>query len=268
LACDSFYLRIIADEERQVNKYLSQRDQVHNSSKEPGSEDAGTESEYKDSDNDADADSNDNSSVVPQRQPRKQVQTDKMKDARELLSWKGDQKTLAIQLWLALDNSNCAAWMNSLLESLTSFILASYGNKALSSGLVQFLAVLGIDTETKCLRTAKNYFHMLAGMVYCAWVLGVEKLLPAAERDEQTEDDRDSFLEMRKKYLADGSYSLMSEMISLLAYSKHAALNKGNAGNAYWSQDKKIFYLNRRPIIIKRFQQMAQSMEAEVVEQF
>ena len=75
----------------------------------PGSEDAGTESEYKDSDNDADTDSNDNSSVVPQRQPRKKVQTDKMKDAHELLSWKGDQKTLAIQLWLALDNSNCAA---------------------------------------------------------------------------------------------------------------------------------------------------------------
>jgi hypothetical protein len=76
------------------------------------------------------------------------------------------------------------------------FILISYGNKALSSGLVQFLAVLGIDTETKRLRTAKNYSYMLAGMVYCAWVLGVEKLLPAAERDEQTEDNRDSFYPM------------------------------------------------------------------------
>jgi hypothetical protein len=38
---------------------------------------------------------------------------------------------------------------------------------------------------------------------------------------------------MRKKYLANSLYSLMSEIISLLAYSKHAALNKGNAGNAY-----------------------------------
>jgi hypothetical protein len=98
---------------------------------------------------------------------------------------------------------------------------------------VQFLAVLGIDTETKRLRTAKNYSYMLAGMVYCVQVLRVEKLLPAAGRDEQTEDDRDRFLDMRKKYLADGLYSLMSEMISLLAYSKHAALNEGNASNAY-----------------------------------
>jgi hypothetical protein len=38
---------------------------------------------------------------------------------------------------------------------------------------------------------------------------------------------------MCKKHLANSSYSLMSEMISLLAYRKHAALNEGNAGNAY-----------------------------------
>jgi hypothetical protein len=148
------------------------------------------------------------------------------------------------------------------------FILISYSNKALSSSLVQFLAVLGINIETKRLCTAKNYLYMLAGMVYCAWVLGVEKLLPAAERDEQTKDNCDSFLQMRKKHLANNSYSLMSEMISLLAYGKHAALNEGNAGNAYWSQDKKIFYLNGQPIVIERFQQIAQSIEAEVVEQF
>jgi hypothetical protein len=118
---------------------------------------------------------------------------------------------------------------------------------------VQFLAVLGINIEMKRLCTAKNYLYMLAGIVYCARVLGVEKLLPAAERDEQTKDNCNSFLQMCKKHLANGLYSLISEMISLLAYSKHAALNKGNAGNAYWSQDKKIFYLNRRPIVIKRF---------------
>jgi hypothetical protein len=68
---------------------------------------------------------------------------------------------------------------------------------------------------------------------------------------------------MRKKYLTDGSYSPMSEMISLLAYSKHAALNEGNTGNAYWSADKKIFYLHGRPIVVESFRKMAQSMETE-----
>jgi hypothetical protein len=103
----------------------------------------------------------------------------------------------------------------------------------LSSGLVQFLAILGIDTETNRLRTAKNYSYMLAGMVYCVRVLGMEKLLPMARRNDQTEEHHDQFLEMRRRYLSDGSYSPMSEMLSLLAYGKHAALNEGNAGNAY-----------------------------------
>ena len=74
---------------------------------------------------------------------------------------------------------------------------------------------------------------MLASVVYCVRVLAAEKILPAAKRDEQTEADRERFLELRKQYLADGLYSLISIMLSLLAYSKHAALNKGNASNAY-----------------------------------
>ena len=41
---------------------------------------------------------------------------------------------------------------------------------------------------------------MLAGVVYCTRVLAVEKLLPAAQRDEQTEAEHDEFLDMRKKY--------------------------------------------------------------------
>jgi hypothetical protein len=32
----------------------------------------------------------------------------------------------------------------------------------------------------------------------------------------------------------------------------------------YWSKDKKIFYLNGRPIFISRFRKMAQDMVAEV----
>jgi hypothetical protein len=62
---------------------------------------------------------------------------------------------------------------------------------------------------------------------------------------------------MRKKYLADGSYSPMSVIISLLVYGKHAAMTEGNAGNTYWSPDKKTFYLNGRPIVVERFYKIA-----------
>ena len=101
--------------------------------------------------------------------------------------------------------------------------------------MIQFLAVLGYDTDTDRLRTAKNYSYMLAGMVYCVRVIAAEKLLPGSQRSTQTEQDRDRFLEMRHKYLADSSFSPISEIISMLRYSKHVRLNAGNSGNAHWS---------------------------------
>ena len=72
-----------------------------------------------------------------------------------------------------------------LLNLLTSFFFTTTGDKPFSSGLVHFLAVLGIDSDTNRLRTAKNYSYMLAGVVYCMRVLSVEKLLlpPRDRRD-------------------------------------------------------------------------------------
>ena len=99
--------------------------------------------------------------------------------------------------------------------------------------MLHFLAVLGINGEMDCLRTAKHYSYMLASIVYCVRVLTVEKLLPAAERNEQTNKNRDRFLAERQKFLADRSFSPISEIISLLAYSKLVALAASNSGNAY-----------------------------------
>jgi hypothetical protein len=58
---------------------------------------------------------------------------------------------------------------------------------------------------------------------------------------------------MRREFLADGSYSLISEILSLLAYGKHIAMNSGSSGNAFWSVDKKIFYLYGKPVVIRKF---------------
>jgi hypothetical protein len=153
--------------------------------------------------------------------------------------------------------------MQVLLDTLTAFFFASTGSKPLSNGLVHFLAVLGIDAELGRLRTAKNYSYMLASVVYCVRVLSVEKLLPSACRDKQTNDNRQLFLAARKQYLANSSYSPMSETINMLAYSKHIALAAGNAGNAYWSKDKKIFYLHGWRVYVSRFQKMAQDIVTE-----
>jgi hypothetical protein len=72
----------------------------------------------------------------------------------------------------------------------------------------------------------------------------LEKLLPASQREMQAIDDCSHFLSMRHKYLADVIFISMSEVFNMLAYSKHIGLTAGNSGNAYWSEDKKTFYLN------------------------
>jgi hypothetical protein len=93
--------------------------------------------------------------------------------------------------------------------------------------------VLGINAKIDCLRTAKNYLYMLASVVYYMQVLGLEKLLLAAQRNKQTNEDRELFLQKRRQYLANSLYSLISKAISLLAYRKFVALTASNLGNAY-----------------------------------
>lgn len=64
-------------------------------------------------------------------------------------------------------------------------------------------------------------------------VLSVEKLLLSACCNKQTNKNYKRFLEHREKYLANSLYSLISKVLSLLAYSKYVALAASNLGNAY-----------------------------------
>jgi hypothetical protein len=74
---------------------------------------------------------------------------------------------------------------------------------------------------------------MLAGIAYCVQVLALEKLLLGGQRNTQTEQDRNRFLAAQYKHLADSTFSPISKMISMLAYSKYIRLTAGNLGNAY-----------------------------------
>jgi hypothetical protein len=93
--------------------------------------------------------------------------------------------------------------------------------------------VLRINVDTGCLQTIKNYLYILAGIVYCVQVLALEKLLLREQRNAQIEEDYNSFLATQHKQLADSTFSLISKIISILAYSKHIRLTASNLGNAY-----------------------------------
>jgi hypothetical protein len=72
---------------------------------------------------------------------------------------------------------------------LTFFFFTLIGNKLFSSRLIYFLTILGINSNANCLRTAKSYSYMLAGVAYCMRVLSIEKLLLSARCKEQTNKD-------------------------------------------------------------------------------
>ena len=127
-----------------------------------------------------------------------------MRDARELFPWHGNQRQLAQALLCLLHSGyDEKAQVAKVIELLGSFIFQEAGDRPFTSGLVHFLAVLGIDEETNRLRVAEDYPYMLAGMVCCTRVLTVECLLPSAQRETQGKLERKMFLQQRRRYLAD-----------------------------------------------------------------
>jgi hypothetical protein len=64
-------------------------------------------------------------------------------------------------------------------------------------------------------------------------VITLEKLLLGLQRDTQTEQNCNHFLAMQHKYLADSTFTLISKMLSILAYGKYIRLIASNLGNVY-----------------------------------
>jgi hypothetical protein len=97
------------------------------------------------------------------------------------------------------------------------------------SAILHFLAVLGINKETRRLWEANDFSYILAGMVYCIWVIAAEIVLPSEEREDQDDEDNERFKQTRDNFLANGTYSVMSKALSILAYRKSIAINHSNA---------------------------------------
>jgi superfamily II DNA/RNA helicase len=184
---------------------------------------------------------------------------DGLADARRLFVWQGDQKELAVGLWQSLDNDP----LQKMIDLSMSFISASTGNDPFQSGLVHFMAVLGINGDTARLYEPQDYSYKIAAVVYCMRVITAEGLLPSANRDEEGDAERDNFLQKRLDFLCTGSYSPMSTTLHMLAYSKKVARENGSMGNTVWSTDGGILFLHGQPIVLTEFRGMVQQLSAE-----
>jgi hypothetical protein len=75
--------------------------------------------------------------------------------------------------------------LKALLDFYGSLIFQRVRGDTFKSAILHFLAVLGIDEETRRLRQANDFSYMLAEVVYCMRVIVVEVILPSEEREDQ-----------------------------------------------------------------------------------
>ena len=185
---------------------------------------------------------------------------DVLRDARRLFPWHDELKERVAKLRQIIENPcDEAVQLQTLLCLHRTLIFQRVRGDVHRSAIMHFLAVLGIDEETYRLRTGNNFSFILAGMVYCLRVLAVEILMPSEQRQRQTAADDRRFLKQRAEWLADGSYSVMSKMISLLAYGKKLALSHTNKGTTLFNEDGTILHYNGEQIELSQFCEMAQS---------
>jgi len=196
---------------------------------------------------------------------------DIMKDCCELTKLNSEQRELLEEMVEMLEvgeneddqvGKMHAVFMSMILQDLK-------GLNRFDSPMVHFAAVLGIVEDENRLRRGDEYSYMLAGFMYCVRVLFVEHTLPAATRGEQTADDIDQFLQLRKKYLVVGSYSPCSFLIKMLGYGKTMSMQKINQPSITWTRsetnrpDGDILEFHGKPLPIKRFKDAIHDMIRE-----
>ncbi|KAG5949781.1 hypothetical protein E4U58_001901, partial [Claviceps cyperi] len=184
------------------------------------------------------------------------VQGDRMRDACRLFPWTDETRDQARRI---LHSVACRSGVkSSILEFSRAIIMQNLHGSDFVSPVVHFMAILGINPEHGTLREAQDYSYMLAGLVYCVRVISLELLLPSKDRASQGEPAIQHFFAERTKFLKDGSMSVLSYMISLLAYGKHIAMEHGNAGSVFWEEGNRVMVLQGTRIVMDKFRAMVE----------
>jgi hypothetical protein len=120
-------------------------------------------------------------------------------------------------------------------------------HRPFESGLIHFLAALGIKPDTLRLRTAPECSSLLGSLVYCVRVLTTKAFLPSEQCSKQGAAETRS---LRSQHLVDGLHSSMTVMLSLLSKAKFLLLRTpgSGAGSMWWSLDCQTFFTKGLPV--------------------
>jgi hypothetical protein len=197
-----------------------------------------------------------------------------LKNIARLFPWNGRQKQAVRRLWrivshrggegrasvdIAQEARKYVLWLTKEL------ICQDVCHWPFQSGLIHFLAALGVNPDMLWLRTAAEYSTLLSSLVYCVRVLTPNAFLSSEQCSEQGAAETRLLLQLRSCHLLDGFYSPMSVMLSLLSYVKVVSLRTPGsiAGSMWWSLDRQTFFIKDHPVEPARFRTMAQSVVTE-----
>ncbi|KAG9886428.1 hypothetical protein KCU98_g17623, partial [Aureobasidium melanogenum] len=229
--------------------------------------DTHTDTDNDDDDrNDEDDNDADNTNADPQDdQGRQQRQAqDHMHDARRLFPWNDQLERAVEEVWrlIVLEGDTSSVedeQIPAMVELCKVLLFKKVWNNRFESAVIHFMAVMGIDETNARLRDGNDYSYMIAGLVYVSRIVTAEALLPSLDRENQGEVEFQAFLEQRKEFLADGSMSVMADMLSLLAYGKTIAKNFHARGKLHWTHDGAGVALGSIEFTVYKFKHMARS---------
>jgi hypothetical protein len=129
------------------------------------------------------------------------------------------------------------------------------------SALLYFTGVIGYHLGWKRWRSQDSYTSILAGIQWVMRVLVLESAIPKHERDnwfELHEDDPlQCFNTSHHKYLVEGEAYPYDQIHTLLNYGMKASVNVTSRSRIDWSPDRKILYLDGKPLKMKAWKRLS-----------
>ena len=139
------------------------------------------------------------------------------------------------------------------------------------SAIMHYLAVRGIDHQTRAYMPASSYTPILAQMLWMIRLVMLEITLPLEDWPEiglQSRSKIEGVVEymqsMRRKYLCEGSFSPASSILSQLARGK--AINKlqHSPSNIHWSDDRQMVFFDGKGVAVAKIGSMCQMLIQEL----
>ncbi|CAD0055259.1 unnamed protein product [Aureobasidium pullulans] len=151
-------------------------------------------------------------------------------------NWKARYKSLDIGHLRGDTSSVEDDQIPAMVELCKVLLFRKVWNDRFDSAMIHFMAVMGIDETNARLRDGNDYSYMIAGLVYVSRLVAARGFAPVARAREPRRGRVRSVSRAEKEFFADGSMSVMAEMLSLLAYGKKIAKTSAQ-GKLHWTRD-------------------------------